>query len=192
MAAVIAVAGSRVISAAGAELVTVTAAKMISSGCSLAVGCCTGVDAAVLSADLSVASVQCSAVFGPDGSGAGPFSNVDGVLSFNRCGGVINWCAGGALSLPLPVRLVARTRSVISSSNQGLIVFFNGQRSRGSLLACRLADSMGLPVWAFPLDFSGRYLPCPGAGHWRHVSGWPGAWRWVSAQQNIFNLKSHY
>ncbi len=192
MVAVIAVAGSRVLSAAGAELVAVTAAKIISSGCSLAVGCCTGVDAAVLSAGLPVASVQCSTVFGPDGTGVGPFSNVDGVLSFSNRGGAVNWCAGGALSLPLPVRLVARTRSVVNSANQGLVVFFNGPRSRGSLLACRLADNRGLPVWAFPLDFSGRYLPCPGAGCWRHVSGWPGAWRWVSAQQNIFNLNTHY
>lgn len=192
MASVLAVAGSRVLSAAGAEMVAETAAKMVRSGCTLAVGCCTGVDAAVLTAGIPVATVQCSTVFGPDGLGSGPFSNVDGVLSFSRCGGAVNWCAGGAIALPLPVRLVARTRSVVHSANQGLIVFFNGPRSRGSSLACRIAVNRNLPVWAFPLGFSGRYLPCPGAGCWRPVSGWPGAWRWASAQQNIFDLKVHY
>lgn len=192
MSAVIAVAGSRVLSAAGVEMVAETAATMISSGCNLAVGCCTGVDAAVLTAGLPVAAVQCSAVFDPSGEGSGPFSNVDGVLSFVHCGGIVNWCAGGAIALPLPVRLVARTRFVVNSANQGLMVFFNGQRSRGSLLACRVAINRGLPVWAFPLGFSGRNLPCPGAGHWRAVCGWPGAWRWVSAQQTIFKLTTHY
>ncbi len=188
MGAVLAVAGSRVLSAAGEEIVLETAVKMIRSGCAISVGCCTGVDAAVLTAGLPVASVQCSTVFGPDGAGSGPFSNVDGILSFSRRGGAVNWCAGGAISLPLPVRLVARTRSIVNSANQGLIVFFNGPRSRGSLLACRIASNRGLPVWAFPLGFSGRDLPCPSAGHWRPVSGWSGAWRWVAAQQTIYKL----
>jgi hypothetical protein len=135
--------------------------------------------------------VRCFAAFGPGGIGAGQFSAVAQVLGFARSGGSggsVQWWAGGPVSVPLRGRLADRTRAVIASANAGVVVFFSSPRSRGSFLACRCAVLRGLPVVAFPLWFSGFNLPLLGAGSWVTAGDgvWSSAYRWFSAEGNIF------
>ena len=166
---------------------------LVRGGCSLAVGCCAGVDAAVLAAvgrGLPAARVACFAAFGPCGAGAGPASAVAAVQAFAAVGGAVSWWAGGGLRVPLFARLAARTGAVVAQASAGAVVFFTAPASRGSALAVRLAVARGLPVLAFPLGFHGSALPLPAAGGWvpAGLSGpWSGAWRWVSAQAAVFD-----
>lgn len=187
----VAVAGSRVLPAYGSALVVRVVADLAAGGASFVVGCCSGADAALLSAvpgSVPPSLVRCFAAFGPGGIGAGQFSAVAQVLAFARSGGAVQWWAGGPVSVPLRARLADRTRAVIASANTGLVVFFSSPNSRGSFLACRCAVLRGLPVVAFPLWFSDFNLPLLGAGSWVTAGGgvWSSAYRWVSAEGNIF------
>jgi len=185
---VVAVAGSRVLSASGYALVVRVVSDLATSGTSFVVGCCTGADAALLSAvpgSVPPSLVQCLAAFGPDGVGACPFSAMDQVSAFAGSGGAVQWWAGGSASVPLYVRLANRTRSVIASADSSLVVFFCSPDSRGSLLACRCALLRGLPVLAFPVGFSAVKLPVLGAGCWVQ-SPYQNGYLWIKNQQDIF------
>jgi hypothetical protein len=161
---------------------------MASSGVSLAVGCCSGADAALLSAvpgSVPPSLVRCFAAFGPGGAGSGPFSAVASVQSFAASGGSVQWWAGGPASVPLRVRLADRTRAVIAAADRELVVFFGSPFSRGSLLACRCALARGLPVVAYPVGFPVADLPVFGAGYWVSFSCF-GGFKWVSNQLEFF------
>lgn len=187
---IVAVAGSRSLPPGGAGRVASVAAALLEAGHSLAVGCCTGADAAALSVGAcSPGRVQCLAAFGPvaqgaPGSWAG--SSVAAVAQFAAAGGAVSWWAGGPQSVPLRARLAARTAAVVARASAGCVVFFASAGSRGSLLAASRAAARGLPVLAFPLGFSGAALPSLGAGAWcaAGLAGeWAGAWRWVPSAQ---------
>lgn len=184
----VAVAGSRVLSASGSALVVRVASDLAASGASLMVGCCSGADAALLSAVpayLPPSLVRCLAAFGPEGAGAGPASAVARVSAFAAAGGQVQWWAGGPASAPLRSRLADRTRAVVASADAGLVVFFSSPSSRGSLLACRCAVSRGLPVLAFPVGFPAARLPVLGAGFWVQA-GQFGGYFWARNQHEIF------
>ncbi len=178
---VVAVAGSRVLPASGSALVVRVAADLAAGGAAFVVGCCTGADAALLSAvpgSVPPSLVQCFAAFGPGGVGAGQFSAVAALASFAGSGGSVQWWAGGPASVPLRGRLATRTRAVIASATVGLVVFFSSPNSRGSVLACRCAVKQGLPVVAFPVGFSPSDLPVFGSGSWVDYGGF-GGFKWL-------------
>jgi len=185
---VVAVAGSRNLSASGSALVVQITSNLAACGSSFVVGCCSGADAALLSAvpgSIPPSLVKCLSAFDSDGIGSAPSSAIDQVFSFSHTGGSVTWLAGGSVSLPLWVRLANRTKQVINSANAGLLVFFSSSRSRGSLLACRCAISRGIPVVAFPIGFSGSELPVLGSGNWVYFDSYQG-YLWVKNQQDIF------
>ena len=186
---VVAVAGSRDLPASGSALVVRVASGIVGGGGSLVVGCCSGADAAVLSAVpgfIPPSLVHCLCAFGPCGMGSGSASAVAAVSSFAGAGGSVQWWAGGPASVALRVRLAARTRAVVAAAVAGLVVFFSSPSSRGSLLASLCAVSRGLPVVAFPVGFSGSKLPSLGAGSWAPF-GSLGGFKWVQNQAVIFN-----
>lgn len=185
---VVAVVGSRSVTAVGAARVAAVSSHLAGAGCSLVVGCCTGVDVAALAA-VPVASVRVLCAFGPGGAGSGPWSAVAPVAAFARAGGAVSWWAGGGPSVALSTRLVARTRAVAKLGQAGLVVFLSSPGSRGSLVACRQAARLGRPVLAFPQGFHGAALPSLGPGQWVPVERggvWSGAWVWRSAQAGLF------
>jgi predicted Rossmann fold nucleotide-binding protein DprA/Smf involved in DNA uptake len=185
---VVAVAGSRALPASGSALAVRVASDLAASGASFAVGCCSGADAALLSAvpgSVPPSLVRCFAAFGPGGEGAGPFSAALAVQAFAASGGSVSWWAGGPASVPLRSRLAGRTRAVVGAADAGLVAFFGSANSRGSLFACRLALSRGLPVVAFPVGFSAAELPLLGAGSWAPVGAF-GGFEWVQNQAEIF------
>lgn len=186
---VVAVAGSRHLPAVGSTLVVRVASVLAASGSSFVVGCCSGADAALLSAvpgSVPPSLVRCLCAFGPGGVGSGSFSAVDRVVKFAGSGGVVQWWAGGPASVPLHARLADRTRAVAGSASVGLVVFFASPSSRGSLLACRCAVSRGLPVLAFPVGFPAAQLPVFGAGFWA-PAGQFGGYFWAKNQHEIFS-----
>jgi len=188
LVAVLAVAGSRNLSANGSAFVVQIASDIADLGSSFVVGCCSGADAALLSAvpgSIPPSMVRCFSAFGSSGAGAVPSSAVDQVFKFSRSGGSVEWLAGGGLSVRPWVRLANRTKQVINSANAGLMVFFSSPRSRGSLLACRCAVTRGLPIVAFPIGFSGSELPVLGSGNWVYFDSYQG-YLWVKNQQDIF------
>jgi hypothetical protein len=185
---VVAVAGSRVLPASGAALVVRVASDLAAGGASLAVGCCSGADAALLSAvpgSVPPSLVRCFAAFGPCGEDAGPFSAVAAVQAFAATGGSVSWWAGGPASVPLRSRLAGRTRAVVGAADAGLVAFFASPSSRGSLFACRFALSRGLPVVAFPVGFPAAELPLLSAGSWVPCGAF-GGFKWVQNQAEIF------
>jgi hypothetical protein len=185
---VVAVAGSRALPASGAALVVRVASDLAAGGASFAVGCCSGADAALLAAvpgSVPPSLVHCFAAFGPGGQGAGPFSAVPAVQAFAASGGCVHWWAGGPASVQLRSRLAGRTRAVIGAADAGLVAFFGSPSSRGSLFACRLALSRGLPVVAFPVGFPAAELPFLGAGSWVPCGAF-GGFEWAKNQAEIF------
>ncbi len=185
---IVAVAGSRNISASSSVLIVQTTSALAADGFSFVVGCCSGADAALLSAVPRVippSFIQCFAAFNADGMGLAPSSAIDQVVKFSHSGGCVKWLAGGSLSIPPWVRLANRTKQVVHSANAGLLVFFSSPRSRGSLLACRCAISRGIPIMAFPMGFSSTELPNLGVGYWIKNTNNKGC-SWIRNQQDIF------
>ena len=187
-AGVVALAGSRFLPAGGVRLVASVVKELVASGFQLVCGCATGADAVVISSAPPQA-LRVFAVFGLSGTGsAGSVSAVSVVRQFATAGGSVVWWSGGHGGRPLRFRLAARTRAVVSAATAGLVVFLASPRSRGSLLAARLAVGRGLPVVAFPLALSPSALPSLGAGRWvaSGASGlWASAWRWVCVQDKL-------
>jgi hypothetical protein len=185
---VVALAGSRALPAPGPALVVRVASDLAAGGASFVVGCCSGADAALLSAVpgfVPPSLVRCLSAFGPGGAGSGRFSAVGAVSAFAGSGGSVQWWVGGPASVPLRARLAVRTRAVVNAADSGLVVFFASPNSRGSLLACRCAVSRGLAVVAFPVGFFGSELPLLGAGSWLPFGGF-GGFKWVENQALIF------
>jgi hypothetical protein len=199
---VVALGGSRGLGAAFAAPVGSVCSSLSASGASLAVGCCKGFDALVLSWALSpvpVGAVRCFAAFSNNSDGACGLSAVSAVSRFAARGGPVSWLAGGPASAPLARRLSARTRAVVASavasarfcpvpaspspgSCPGAVVFFGSPSSRGSFLAASVAATANLPVWAFACGFCPSQLPaleqggcwsaCPALGVWSSAFVW--------------------
>lgn len=191
VAGVVAFAGSRALPVSFAPQVATAVRSVLRSGRSVSVGCCVGLDFAVLSAlcAASPRSGSCFAVFGADGGGACSLSAVSAVSVFAAAGGAVSWWAGGDLSVPLPARLAIRSAVVIAAASVACVVFFSSPGSRGSLLAASLAVKRGLPVFAFACGFCPSLLPLLGSGAWSVVGGsgvWADAFVWVSHQNILF------
>lgn len=185
---IVAFAGSRNLENSFYPLVGSVVSSVVSSNRLVSVGCCVGLDSAVLGC-LPVGSGSCFASFGCGGIGSCSLSAVSVVSGFCGRGGSVSWWSGGGSSVALPVRLSARTGAVINSASVSAVVFFSSPNSIGSALACRLAVERGLPVFAFACGFAGSSLPLLGSGSWVRVGGsgvWSGAWSLVSYQSSLF------
>lgn len=185
----VAFAGSRRLSPTGVAMVARVARAVVASGRSVVVGCCVGVDAAVLGAGLPAASVRVCAAFGPSGRGACSLSAVSAVLAHAAAGGAVSWFAGGPFGVPVAARLRSRTCAVALAGSAALVAFFGSGASRGTLLACQLAASRQVPVFAFWVGSGSPAFPSLGAGSWSPVGGsgvWSSAWRWVPGQADFF------
>lgn len=178
--------GSRGLSPTFSPLVENIITSVINSDRVISVGCCTGLDAFVLGA-APVEKTLCFSAFGPEEEGACMFSATAHVKQFNDQGGTVKYWAGGKGELKQ--RLSNRTKAVIYSASVSTVVFFGSPNSKGSALACRLAISRGLPVYAFACGFSGEELPTIKNGKWLAVGGsgiWSSAWYWKDSQGVIF------
>lgn len=181
---VVAVSGSRSLSAGQAAQVREVVRGLAASGCRFVVGCATGADETAL-ACMPPSVCHVFAAFGPGGAGACRWSAVESVSHICEAGGSVSWWAGGGPSVPLHARLAARTAAVAAAGSTGLVAFFASPSSRGTALACRLASARGVPVVAFPLGFTGAALPSLGAGCWLPCNGagvWASAYVWAVAQ----------
>jgi hypothetical protein len=188
---IFAVAGGRALPARFAPLVSSVCSSLVASGASLSVGCASGCDSFVLSAAVSgafpVSALRCFAAFSASGRGVLGVSAWVAVSAFADAGGSVTWASPGLLSLPVPARLASRTGLVVGAASAGVVVFFASPSSRGSLLACSLALSRGLPVVAFPCGFSdGDVLPSLGAGSWVACPLFDGAFSWSPSCGSLF------
>lgn len=189
---VFSVAGGRSLSVDFAPLVSDVCAALVGSGASLSVGCASGCDSFVLSAALArafpVSSVRCFSAFSESGRGVFPGISAFSVVSeFAVAGGSVAWASPALLSLSPVARLASRTRLVVGAASAGCVVFFASSSSKGSLLACSVALSRGLPVFAFDCGLSdGDVLPSLGAGSWVASDLFPGASVWTRACGSLF------
>ena len=150
--------GSRSLPASARPLVSSVVQSVLSgSGTSpacqplrLAIGCSVGADSLVLSSvpEALLSCVDVFSAFGFGGVGACRLSAVSSVLSVARAGASVRWWAGGLPSVPLHQRLalrsVALVRHLACTPPAALVCFLSSPRSRGSLLACRLAARSGV------------------------------------------------
>lgn len=168
--------GSRSLPASAQPLVaSVVSAVLSGSSARLAVGCSVGADSLVLSS-VPFASFQrlsVFAAFGSGGRGACSLSAVSSVLAAARAGASIAWWAGGRFGVPLRLRLAGRSvalvRFLAQARPSALVCFLSSRKSRGSLLACRLAARLGVSVFVFCVGFSPARLPRLGRGSWSQV-----------------------
>jgi hypothetical protein len=200
--ACIAIGGTRHASAPAAELAAAVARLLASRGHPLAVGCCVGVDAAVLrslAGSPLMQRVQVFAQFGPPSQHPGcppprgifPLSAWQLVQGARAGGAAVRYWAGGPESVPLHVRLVKRTAAVAAAGLAGAVVIASGSLGAGSLALVRHAQSAGRPVWVLhtgsPAAVQGS-LP-PGSGQWAPLSSGPLAtfpgFQWQPAQAGL-------
>ena len=165
MAGVVAFAGSRNLRGAPLSLVTAQARQVAGLGYALAVGCCVGVDAAVLDA-VPPAALQVFAAFGAGFNAPGSWkgSAISSVRAVARAGGQCSWWAGGGYQVPLSARLARRTQAVVAAADVALFAFVSSAGSRGTALACRAAVRQGLPVYVWAKSFA--HLPLLESGYW--------------------------
>lgn len=150
-------AGPRVAPPAASCVVVPLVAAALAAGRSVAVGCCSGVDALVVSSVLAADRPRRLAVFaafGPAGAGAGRWSSVAGVAAAAAAGASVRWWAGGGAAVALSSRLPARTRSLVASlaaaPGSSLVVVFGpaAVARGGSFLAARSAAAAGVRLLA--------------------------------------------
>jgi hypothetical protein len=167
--------GSRSLPVSAQPLVASVVSSVLSgSSARLVVGCSVGADALVLSSvpQSSLSRVSVFAAFGFSGRGACSLSAVPVVTAAGRGGAFINWWSGGRLSVPLRLRLAKRSLALVrflARRRSALVCFLASPKSRGSLLACRLAVRFGVPVFVFCVGFSPSRLPRLGRGSWSLV-----------------------
>ena len=133
-----------------------------------------GADALVLSSvpQSSLSRVSVFAAFGFSGRGACSLSAVPVVAAAGQGGAFVNWWSGGRLSVPLRLRLAKRSLALVqflARRRSALVCFLSSPSSRGSLLACRVAVRLGIPVFVFCVGFSPSRLPRLGRGSWSLV-----------------------
>lgn len=186
--------GSRVLSLWASSLAGSVALAVLRSGAGLSVGCCVGADAAALSAAASAglaSGVSVFSAFGelPPGSrqplGACPVSAVAQVRRAVVAGASLRPWAGGGSSVPLAVRLAARTRAVGAAASAGAVVFL-APGSRGSLSLARSVASRGLPVVAFPASPGASLPPLSPRGRWVPLAAAPASLSLFAAFPGFF------
>ncbi len=173
--------GSRSLPASAQPLVSSVVSSVLSgSSARLVVGCSVGADALVLSSvpATSLSRVSVFAAFGFSGRGACSLSAVPLVAAAGRGGAFVNWWSGGRLSVPLRLRLAKRSLALVqflARRHSALVCFLASPKSRGSLLACRLAARFGVTVFVFCAGFSPSRLSRLGRGSWSlvQVAGLP-------------------
>ncbi len=181
--------GGRSLAGPALGSVAALARAALAAGVPVGVGCASGADAAVLSALLAapVPGSRVFAAFGPGGAGsAGAVSSVSLVLRLAAAGAVpVSFWAGGGPSVPVRVRLAARSRALVSwlAASRGALVCAPGPAapaSSGSWSAALFAASLGVPV--FVLAPSAPAFALGPAGSWSACSlfGVP-VWRWSPA-----------
>ena len=163
----VAVAGSRTLPHTYIPLIASISQHIAHSSGSLSVGCCLGVDQAVISS-VEPKYLHIHTIFNSRGEGACSLSAVQSVLSSASAGSNLTWLSGGQLSKPLTSRLSSRTKSVVSSASAGLLAIFISGTSRGTALACQVAANHGLPVLA--LSPNSVTLPSIKGFSWSKVS----------------------
>lgn len=155
---------------------------VLASGAGLRVGCSAGADALVIGAvrPSSFSQVRVFACFAPSGAGSWAGSAVSVVQSFAKAGGAVTWLAGGALAVPLRVRLIRRSLAGLAGCSSA--VFF--APGSGSLAVAGHAVTQGVPVYVFGAP-SG--VPAGCAGSWVASSffGLPCV-KWQAAQLSFF------
>jgi len=164
--------GSRSLPVSTQPLVASVVSSVLSvSSARLVVGCSVGADALVLSSvpQSSLSRVSVFAAFGFSGRGACSLSAVPVVAAAGRGGAFVNWWSGGRLSVPLRLRLAKRSLALVqflARRRSALVCFLATPKSRGSLLACRLAARFGVTVFVICVGFSPSRLPRLGLGSW--------------------------
>lgn len=143
----VAVAGSRQLPSGGDLVVNEVVRSFFVRGTGLrvAVGCCVGVDEAVITACPRPFQLHIHTVFDQLGAGAWSGSAVEVVQQAVHNGASVSW---GSPVGDLRRRLVARTRQVVCAADIGLLAFYSQSVSRGTSLAVNTAVSRGLPVIA--------------------------------------------
>jgi len=169
----IAFCGSRSLPVSARPLVSsVVSAVLSGSPARLAVGCSVGADSLVLSSvPLSaLPRVSVFAAFGPGGRGGCSLSAVSVVLSAARGGASVRWWSGGQVAVALKLRLARRSVALVRFLSlhrpSALVCFLSSPKSRGSLLACRLAARLGVTVFVFCVGFSPSRLRRLALGSW--------------------------
>ncbi|MGB8145743.1 MAG: hypothetical protein WCF05_11330 [Chromatiaceae bacterium] len=181
-----AVGGSRSLSPAGGALVQYVAGQLLASRARLAVGCCTGADAAFIgcAAGRGFASrLWIFSAFGPIQARAGAVaaagtcrtSAVSEVAAATRAGAAIFPWAGGGPDLHIVARLRARTTQVAYAATAGGVIVADRAFGPGSLLLASHLAAHGCAVYAVTLA---PLVPAPGPGGWiaDHFLGLP-CWR---------------
>lgn len=191
-----AVGGSRSLSGAGQAVARYIAEEMLASGARLAVGCCTGADAAFIAgaAGQGFASrLWIFSAFGPIQARAGAVaaagtcrsSAVGAVAAAKQAGAAIIPWAGGGPDLHIVARLRARTSQVAYAATAGGVIVADRTFGPGSLLLASNLAAHGCAVYAITLA---PMVPAPGPGGWAagYFLGLP-CWR-LPAGQGILPL----
>jgi len=165
--------GSRSLPVPARPLVSsVVSAVLSGSPARVAVGCSVGADSLVLSSvpSSALSRVSVFAAFGPGGRGGCSLSAVSAVLSAARGGASVRWWSGGQLAVALKLRLARRSVALVRFLSlhrpSALVCFLSSPKSRGSLLACRLAARLGVTVFVFCVGFSPSRLRRLALGSW--------------------------
>jgi len=188
---VVGVCGSRRAPAALRAPVGALVRAALGSGCALACGCASGVDAlAVAAAVASGAASRLSlfAAFGPGGAGAlGRSSSVAGVAAAAAAGASVVWWAGGPLPVPPRARLAQRSLALVRSlSPSGVLVAFVAGPpprpfGRGPFPSCGSGSWSSVAAAAragVPVVVVGCAPPVPGAPHAGFLPVLPSAGAW--------------
>ncbi len=198
MSGVVAFGGSR--SLLSSSLVVPAVRSVLAAGRSVSVGCAAGADALVLRAVLAAGAASRLSVFAvgeESGRGFWRCSALSAVRAAARAGASVSWLAGGPLSLPLRVRLFARSEACLSAAVAGgpgsaAVFFVRGgpSVSPGSWSVAAAAVRLGLPLFVFPVGESSFVWPGPS---WSRVAGefvpaaasgvWSAAFRWEPASR---------
>ena len=141
--------GSRTVQPQTAEHATIAAVThaAIESGCQINVGCAIGADALVIRCfrPSSFSLLRIFAAFDPSGAGGWSGSAVRLVQRAAQVGASVAWLAGGALSVPIVARLMARSVAGLKGASAA-VFFFPGH---GSLKVARQAIRQNIPVFVF-------------------------------------------
>jgi hypothetical protein len=167
----------------------------------VAVGCASGVDAAVVSAVVAAGAASRLVVFAVSPPGGLPAARVAPLLAAASAGAALRWPA--AVVAPAAAALAARSRSVVAAAvaggpGSGLVAFPGGPcpavcrpvagrlssgrvsgGGSGSWLSVALAVGTGLPVVVFPPAGvappawpGGSWVPAASSGVWAAAVRW--------------------
>lgn len=184
---IVAIGGSRHLSPPGLEVARLITHALLSSGHTLAVGCATGTDAAVINAVVALGlapQLRIFTAFGPvTGSrlsyavaGSGSCSSPAAVANAKHAGARVSAWAGGGPGLDFPTRLSNRTRAVARAATAGGILVCDGAPGTGSSLLVRSLAARSQPVWLFPVGWVHQF-PLPVNGPW--------SWGWHCLLVNL-------